>query len=65
MISNAPDQILVENPKLSFAERQELVRRTIELEHEEITHPKRKRFLTNALQIFPDSPIFVFSLHQS
>ena len=36
----------------------------IGLEHEEITHPKRKRFLTNALQIFPDSPIFVFSLHQ-
>jgi putative addiction module component (TIGR02574 family) len=34
-------EILAEIPKLSFAERQELVRRTIELEDEEITAEER------------------------
>jgi putative addiction module component (TIGR02574 family) len=44
-------EILAEIPKLSFAERQELVRRTIELEDEEIT-PEEKAILEERLADF-------------
>ena len=44
-------EILAEIPRLSFAERQELVRRTIELEDEEIT-PEEKAILDERLSDF-------------
>lgn len=48
-------EILAEIPKLSFAERQELVRRTIELEDEEIT-PEEKAILDERLADFRCNP---------
>ncbi len=48
-------EILAEIPKLSFAERQELVRRTIELEDEEIT-PEEKAILDERLADFRRNP---------
>jgi hypothetical protein len=42
------NEILVEIPKLSFAERQELVQRAIELEDEELT-PEEKAILDERL----------------
>ena len=47
--------ILAEIPKLSFSERQELVRRTIELEDEEIT-PEEKVILEERLADFRRNP---------
>lgn len=49
------NEILAEIPKLSFAERQELVRRTIELEDEEIT-PEEKAILDERLADFRRNP---------
>ena len=48
-------EILAEIPKLSFAERQELIRRTIELEDEEIT-PEEKAILDQRLADFRRNP---------
>jgi hypothetical protein len=48
-------EILAEIPKLSFAERQELVRRTIELEDDEIT-PEEKAILNKRLEDFRRNP---------
>lgn len=48
-------EILAEIPKLSFAERQELVRRTIELEDEELT-PEEKAILDKRLEDFHRNP---------
>jgi putative addiction module component (TIGR02574 family) len=48
-------EILAEIPKLSFAERQELVRRTIELEDEELT-PEEKAILDERLADFRRNP---------
>jgi hypothetical protein len=48
-------EILAEIPKLSFAERQELVRRTIELEDQEIT-PEEKQILDERLADFRRDP---------
>ena len=48
-------EILAEIPKLSFAERQELVRRTIELEEGEIT-PEEKAILKDRLEDFHRNP---------
>jgi putative addiction module component (TIGR02574 family) len=48
-------EILAEIPKLSFAERQELVRRTIELEDEEIT-PEERAILDERLADFRRNP---------
>ena len=48
-------EILAEIPKLSFAERQELIRRTIELEYEEIT-PAEKAILEERLADFRSNP---------
>jgi putative addiction module component (TIGR02574 family) len=48
-------QILAEIPKLSFAERQELMRRTIEIEDEEITL-EGKAILDKRLQDFRSNP---------
>ncbi len=48
-------EILAEIPKLSFSERQELVRRTIELEDEEIT-PEEKAILEERLADFRPDP---------
>lgn len=44
-------EILAEIPKLSFAERQELVRRAIELEDDELT-PEEKAILDQRLEDF-------------
>jgi hypothetical protein len=44
-------EILAEIPKLSFAERQELVRRAIEVEDEELT-PEEKAILDERLEDF-------------
>jgi putative addiction module component (TIGR02574 family) len=52
-------EILAEIPKLSFAERQELVRRAIEIEDEGLT-PEEKAILDERLEDFhrnPDSGI--------
>ena len=48
-------EILAEIPKLSFAERQELVRRAIEVEDEELT-PEEKAILERRLQDFHNNP---------
>ena len=48
-------EILAEIPKLSFAERQELVRRTIELEDQEMT-PEEKAILDERLADFRRDP---------
>jgi putative addiction module component (TIGR02574 family) len=48
-------EILAEIPKLSFAERQELVRRAIELEDEEIT-PEERAILDERLADFRRNP---------
>ncbi len=48
-------EILAEIPKLSFAERQELVRRTIELEDQEITL-EEKAILDERLADFRHDP---------
>jgi putative addiction module component (TIGR02574 family) len=48
-------EILAEIPKLSFAERQELVRRAIDLEDEEIT-PEEKAILDARLDDFRRNP---------
>lgn len=48
-------EILAEIPKLSFAERQELVRRAIEVEDEELT-PEEKAILERRLQDFRRHP---------
>jgi hypothetical protein len=44
-------EILAEIPKLSFAERQQLLRRTIELEDDELT-PEEKAILDQRLDDF-------------
>jgi hypothetical protein len=52
-------EILAEIPKLSFAERQQLIRRTIELEDDELTQ-EEKAILDQRLEDFrrnPESPI--------
>jgi putative addiction module component (TIGR02574 family) len=48
-------EILAEIPKLSFAERQQLVRRTIELEDDELT-PEEKAILDQRLEDFRRDP---------
>lgn len=48
-------EILAEIPKLSFAERQELVRRTIELEDHELT-PDETAILDQRLEDFRRNP---------
>jgi hypothetical protein len=48
-------EILAEIPKLSFAERQQLIRRTIELEDDELT-PEEKAFLDQRLKDFRRDP---------
>jgi len=48
-------EILSEIPKLSFAERQELVRRAIEVEDGELT-PEEKAILDERLEDFRRSP---------
>jgi putative addiction module component (TIGR02574 family) len=48
-------EILAEIPKLSFAERQQLIRRTIELEDEELT-PEEKAILDERLEDFRRNP---------
>ena len=57
-------EILAEIPKLSFAERQELVRRTIELEDDEIT-PEEKAILTERLEEFRHNPSSGIQITQS
>jgi hypothetical protein len=52
-------EILAEIPKLSFAERQQLIRRTIELEDDELTQ-EEKAILDQRLEDFrrnPESPV--------
>ena len=48
-------EILAEIPKLSFAERQELLRRTIELEDDELT-TEEKAILDQRLEDFRRNP---------
>jgi len=48
-------EILAEIPKLSFAERQELVRRAIAVEDEELT-PEEKAILGERLEDFRRNP---------
>lgn len=48
-------EILAEIPKLSFAERQQLIRRTIELEDSELT-PEEKSILDRRLEHFCRCP---------
>ena len=48
-------EILAELPKLSFAERQELIRCTIELEDQELT-PEEKLILEKRLEDFSRNP---------
>jgi len=48
-------EILAEIPKLSFAERQELVRRAIEVEDDELA-PEEKAILTERLEDFRRNP---------
>jgi putative addiction module component (TIGR02574 family) len=48
-------EILATIPKLSFAERQELVRRAIEVEDEELT-PEEKTILNERLEDFRRNP---------
>jgi putative addiction module component (TIGR02574 family) len=48
-------EILAEIPKLSFAERQELVRRAIAVEDEELT-PEEKAILDERLEDFRRNP---------
>jgi putative addiction module component (TIGR02574 family) len=48
-------EILAEIPKLSFAERQELVRRAIEVEDDELT-PEEKAVLAERLEDFRRDP---------
>jgi putative addiction module component (TIGR02574 family) len=48
-------EILAEIPKLSFAERQELVRRVIAVEDEELT-PEEKAILDERLKDFCRNP---------
>jgi putative addiction module component (TIGR02574 family) len=48
-------EILAEIPKLSFAERQELVRRAIAVEDEELT-PEEKAILDERLKDFRRNP---------
>jgi hypothetical protein len=48
-------EILAEIPKLSFAERQELVRRAIEVEDDELA-PEEKAILAERLEDFRRNP---------
>jgi putative addiction module component (TIGR02574 family) len=48
-------EILAEIPKLSFAERQEIIRRTLEVEDAEIT-PEEKAILDERLADFRRNP---------
>ena len=48
-------EILAEIPKLSFAERQELVRRAIEIEDDELA-PEEKAILAERLEDFRRDP---------
>jgi hypothetical protein len=48
-------EILAEIPKLSFSERQQLIRRTIELEEDELT-PEEKAILEQRLEDFRRNP---------
>jgi putative addiction module component (TIGR02574 family) len=48
-------EIVAEIPKLSFAERQELVRRAIEVEDDELT-PEEKAILAERLEDFRRDP---------
>jgi hypothetical protein len=48
-------EILAEIPKLSFAERQQLLRRTIELDDDELT-PEEKAILDQRLEDFRRNP---------
>ena len=48
-------EILAEIPRLSFAERQELIRRAIEVEDEELT-PEEKAILERRLEDFRSNP---------
>jgi putative addiction module component (TIGR02574 family) len=48
-------EILAEIPKLSFAERQELVRRAIEVEDDELA-PEEKAILSERLEDFRRNP---------
>jgi hypothetical protein len=48
-------EILAEIPKLSFAERQELVRRAIEVEDDELA-PEEKAILAERLEDFRHNP---------
>jgi putative addiction module component (TIGR02574 family) len=48
-------EILAEIPKLSFAERQEIIRRTLELEDADLT-PQEQAILDKRLQDFRRNP---------
>ena len=48
-------EILAEIPKLSFAERQEIIRRTLEIEDAELT-PEEKAILDERLADFRRNP---------
>ena len=48
-------EILAEIPKLSFAERQEIIRRTLEVEDAELT-PEEKAILDERLADFRRNP---------
>jgi hypothetical protein len=48
-------EILAEIPKLSFAERQELIRRAIEVEDDELA-PEEKAILAERLEDFRRNP---------
>jgi hypothetical protein len=56
-------EILAAIPKLSFAERQELVRRAIDLEDHEIT-PEEKAILDQRLKDFRRNPNSVILVKQ-
>jgi putative addiction module component (TIGR02574 family) len=51
----SPTEILAEIPKLSFAERQELVRRAIEVEEHDLT-AEEKAILDERLENFRQNP---------
>ena len=48
-------EILAEIPKLSFAERQEIIRRTLELEDADLT-PEKQAILDKRLEDFRRNP---------
>ena len=54
-------EILAEIPKLSFAERQEIIRRTLEVEEQDLT-PDEKAILDERLDDFRRNPNSGFQL---